>query len=290
MASDQVSPLAELFGVTLANDASTGASAAEAAIVDCMALAGFTYRPIAVPELGPAPSFAAPSLAEVQASGYGIADSLDAQIALLQSPTSDPNEAYVASLSRDELQQYQAALTGVTDDEIVFDDEGVPVDAATGEPVTAADIRAASADGCSTIAYRDFFDPAAIDLLASDVYLEAQQLVQSDAEMRGLQAAWSTCMASAGYPARDQGDLMREFDEEADDVIHEATQDHHDLNVAEVDAAIDALRAREILVALIDYECSEELFETAPQIVRRVESDFIRDNEDRLIDLLDRDR
>ena len=37
----------------------------------------------------------------------------------------------------------------------------------------------------------------------------------------------------------------------------------------------------------VDWECSQDLFAEAPEITRRVESDFIVANQDRLIDLLD---
>jgi len=277
-----------LFGVSLEDDPLQGADAAEAEIKDCMARAGFEYTPAVVQDLGASQSIGTPTIDEVQKSGYGVADAVAAQIALMEGAGQDPNDAYLETLSPEQIQAYQGALTGITADEIVFDDEGRPISAATGEPVSAAEIRAASDDGCASQAYADLLDPAGANLLSSDVYLEAQQLVQADPEMLALTADWTRCMASAGYPVRDQAELIRDLDAEADNIVHEAIEDHHDVDENEIDAMIDELRAEEITVALVDFDCSTELFAAAPNITRRVESDFIRDNEDRLVDLLDR--
>jgi len=287
IATDQASPLAVLFGVSLDVDPLRGAAGAEVEIADCMARAGFEYSPAAVIDgIGSTPR-GTPQLSDVQTSGYGIADSVSTQIALFQGASADPNDAYLETLSAQEIQEYQAALTGITAEEIVFDDSGTPVDAVSGEPASPAQIRAASDDGCASMAYADLLDPAGANLLSSDVYLEAQQIIEADNEMQALTAEWSRCMANAGYPVRDQAELIRDLDTEADNIVHESIEDHHDVDADEVDAMIDRLRAREITIALIDFDCSAELFEAAPEITRRVESDFIRDNEDRLIDLLE---
>lgn len=288
--SDSTSPLAELFGVSLDEDVATGALAAEDEIADCMARAGFDYTPAPPPGGGGDTSVGAPSLEQVQRSGYGIADSVERQLAMLSADGADPNRLYVESLSPDQIKAYQAALTGITDDEIIFDDAGTPIDPVTRAPVSATDIQRASVDGCASRAYGALFDPRAAALLSSDIYLEAQQLVQSDDEMLELTAAWSRCMASSGYPVRSQSELIAELDGDAQAILADAAEASPgaDGEVAtDIQAMIDELRTTEVDRALIDFDCSQELFERAPAITRRVEAEFIRDNEDRLVDLLD---
>ena len=304
--TETVSPLALVVGAS--PDETIDFAVAEDRITECMARAGFTYEPQLPPTTGIQDLAGSDlDLADIQTNGYGIAS--DLELGLTQAtagPVADPNDEIRAGLSADELVRYEQALTGLGPDEVVIRSDGAPTDPNTGEVLTPAQYEAAASDGCAFQAYAPQINQGAARLLTSDVYAEVQAILAADSRMLELQADWRRCMGDAGFAFRHQGDIFDELAGAGDDIFHDAsnqghshgeadvhdhshdgTEDHSHPDPADIDARIDALRDREIAIAEVDWACSQDLFAEVPEISRRVESDYIVANQDRLIDLLD---
>lgn len=304
--TETVSPLALVVGAS--PDEAIDFAVAEDRIAECMARAGFIYEPQPPPTTGVQDLAGADlELADVQTNGYGIAADLEQGLTQASTgPIGDPNDEIRAGLSADELARYEQTLTGLSPDEVVTRSDGAPVDPNTGEVLTPAQYEAAASDGCAFQAYAPEINQGAARLLTSDIYAEVQAILAADSRMLELQAEWRRCMGDAGYAFRHQGDIFDELAGAGDEIFHDASnqghthdgdedhshthegdEDHSHADPADIDARIDALRDREIAIAEADWACSQDLFAEVPEISRRVESDYIVANQDRLIDLLD---
>jgi hypothetical protein len=289
------SPINALLGIDARNaEMVDSEQRAQASIEQCMAAAGFRYIPVFIDPTGGIVSASAPapddrSLEYVEQHGYGIADRVQAAVAS-NGTDEDPNEAIRNSLSPDEMALYDAAMSGITADEVTWDEEGQrPLDPVTGNTIDQAAFVAASADGCLSLAYQGS-GPAstgALELITSQAYSDLQDRINADPEMLDLYSGWRSCMSDRGLRYQVSQQVIDHLDARAQDIAHEAESDHHDAAPEQTAELIAELRADEIELALADWTCSRELMERAPGIIRRYEVEFVREHEDLIIQILD---
>lgn len=297
------SPLTALLAI----DDTAGAAAeaerqAQESIERCMALRGFVYVPetdFAPGPLGVGSEVEAevesePSLDHVEQHGYGLADALEVQVVgrVPEGPAAaDPNENIRDALPESELAAYERALTGFAPSEIEWrETDGAPLDPLTGEVISRDAYLERSADGCTYQAYAGQdrqADRRAAELIMSAAYQDFQAGIRSDPRMVELIDGWAACMAGQGFAYHSPEEARLELRERGDELLHEVSSEHHDLGSDDAVRAIGELRIAEIRVAVADWECSDELFAEAPAIVREHEVEFIGNNEDLIVALLD---
>lgn len=267
---------------------------AQAEIADCMAVAGFTYIPVEIPDAAGPEGMGRLVPGEVdedvvREAGYGIADSLAAVALESEVPEVDPNEEIRAGLAPAEQEAYDVAISGLTPDEVVWDDvSGAPLDPDSGEELTHAEFAEASADGCLSQAYEDFaVGDGSAAILAGREYEDLQARILSDDRMIELFDEWSRCMSEQGYAYSSSDQLVGALLVQADELEHEILEDHHDVSTDEAEQAIAELRALEGELAVADFRCSEPLAEQAPEIAREYEIEFLRENEAAIVRILD---
>ncbi|WP_433063769.1 hypothetical protein [Dactylosporangium sp. CS-033363] len=159
----------------------------------CMAAAGYEFSVDWVVEHGKPDFVLMPygttDTALAERYGYGIGPALSGQ---LRGGHTDPNRAYVASLSRKEQQRYSVAFFGGGADPI----------SVTGEDGSTT---TTNRDGCLSGArqtlYGDLARWVALDVWASNLDEQLVPEVLADPAYRTALAAWRSCMAAAGHPA-----------------------------------------------------------------------------------------
>lgn len=281
--------------------------AAQAEIERCMAERGFVYVPdtASIPEdlLEPQPT--EPSLDQVERHGYGLADAIELQLttsAQTEPDQADPNEAAPEQdddpnaairdrLPPEELDAYQRALTGLGPSEVRWrESDGAPLDPITGQLMDRDQYLARTAEGCTYQAYGGgdlAADQRATELYTSSAYQALQAGIRADPRIVELVDGWTVCMAGQGYDYREPEQPRLELQERGDELLHEASADHHDLPLDEALEAVDQLRAEEIRIAVADWGCSEDLLDEVPAIAREHEIRFIEENEGLIVALLD---
>lgn len=241
----------------------------------CMAEEGFEYTPVAQDQSVTYVEDEETDTAEwAEQYGYGITTDPWAEEQPVEPAEewSDPNEDYVSSMSPSEQEAYFAALHG----EPTFDDGEWVEDEDVAEEYSWEEA------GCQGRAFHEVYeedesaammeDPAFTEFFAAAERLYEDSL--RDPRVTELNAEWAECMADAGIAGMTAPDeasmaLYEEYDRlymEADSQIDwesidwEALGETADPVREHMDqAALDALREREIATAVSDHACQEEL-------------------------------
>ncbi len=234
-------------------------------VVACMATAGFQYIPEPVsPSFLLGPRTGDGSRGWVQVNGMGIATSLlelsRPETAPIDSTAS--NNAYTSTLAPERAAAYDRTLIG------------------SSEPSSTA---AFAPEGCwgraygTTVRRLAVLDEFATRLDALD------KRVQADPRMRTLMQDWSSCMGQSGHDYSDRTTLI-------DDLFAELLRVDYVQNgplIEFVDPGqVDRLLAREIEVAVSDFDCRQTIAEDVRAVRADYEREFLNDHRHRIDELL----
>lgn len=217
-------------------------------VAECMADEGFEYIPVDQSQYGGV-SFGSdewdPDSREwVEEYGYGAVNfpGRDEQPDPDEQPV-DPNQEYVASLSESEMAAYYETLYGPQPTEDELDEEGgYEYDPDNAGCYGSAQQEVTGEDPYSSEEFKPIMD--AINEFYTDV--------QNDPALSDLNAAWSSCMADAGYSGfTTQQDAQNSIYDEIN-AYYEGQTEH-----VEDDPALAEIQEREIDLALADLECRE---------------------------------
>jgi hypothetical protein len=280
-AGEELGPLGEyyeqLYAASTPEDADAQTREREALITTCMQEQGFEYVPMdpasdgsyTVEEDEDAPVVDWDSEEYAATEGYGVFtyDEEDQPVDEGAEEYVDPNEDYVAAMSETERTAFYEALYGPS---VPFD-EDAPEEAVEYDWTTA---------GCSGAADHEvagdqpYDDPAFSSLMEEmdGLYEEAA----ADPAMAALDAAWSGCMADAGFPgfAR-QPDAAQSIYDEQNSLYESAGADGE---YVEPEAAVMAeLEEQELETAVADARCREEVdYRAEEQEIRfALEQEFV---------------
>ncbi len=294
-----ISPLSALLGIEIGEDdfAETELRA-QLVLEECMAERGFVYVPVtdlaepAMPQSGNPLDL--PPLTQVQQAGYGIADSIEHELAAAggdAGPAADPNDQIRAGLSEAELSEYERALNGFSMSDLeALTADAESADAEGGSAISQGDLQALASEGCLFEAYLEDADvpgPLATEMLFSDAFAEFQAGIAADPALVELERGWSECMASEGYDYELPDDPWADIREQSDLIVAHALEMNLASAAPAVDAQIDELRTQEIEVAVADWHCSQDLAAGFSEISRRHEFEFIQANEGHILAILE---
>jgi hypothetical protein len=239
---------------------------AEELIAACMREQGFDYVPAAgdggvVSGVDPEVAWGTAEFAEQY--GYGISTDPygwdDQELPM----TEDPNQEYLDAMSDAERDAYWAALWGPPHEA----DES-----ADGDEWEYDWTRA----GCNGAAHHEVWDDDPSDEFAGlqDAMREVWEQIAVDPRVRALDAAWSACMAAAGFggldsrdavyqPLNDEWNRVQGWDDPDYQALLEAwdwAADPDGPGEPDVDPEeVRAFRAHEIATAVADLGCQEEV-------------------------------
>ena len=244
------------------------ANAVEELVATCMAAEGFEYVPVDQAQYYTANGNDAEVDRDteewVAANGYGynLTDEQQAEQNAQWEDVVDPNQEYLASLSESEQTAYYEVLQGpqsteeeMSDPEFVYQQLGCQGEASI-------EVRGQQL----------YENPEYKDLIADMTKLWEKQLELP--EVKAVNAAWSGCMADAGYPDLKTKDgvydIMNAQNEEA---YADGTEELSDEKRAE-------MRDEEIDLALADFHCAEDVDYTTVTLTAQfaLEEQFIADN------------
>lgn len=227
----------------------------EELVAECMAEEGFEYTPVEPMDSGPVPGEgdvpAWDTLEFAKAYGYG-ATTGEELWGGSDEEWVDPNQEYVAAMSETEQQAYWTALYGEMTEEPA-DPEAEPVEPDwTEQGCTGAASHEASG---STRLWEDPSLREAMD----EMTREYESLADDDAVREATQD-WAQCLGDAGYDFATPQDAQNSiFDE------YNAAMGFSEEPPAEGEAppepdqaALDALREKEIALATADRTCQDE--------------------------------
>ena len=288
-------PLTAFFDDTSTGDAEEmaraerGRDAYEQAVADCMADRGFTWEPRARGDLDPSTAvWNLPPEEFAVTYGYGMTT-----IDRPERPEG-PNSDRVAAMSTAERRAYHRALYG---DWVPLDDEGYPTTASTastggddGEPGCTATAVATSAG------QEDLPDADAALAPFEPLMADMEQLwsrVDDDPRVQDAAAAWSDCMADAGFPGFDwpddpEDEVMRRMQQLAQDVGEDPGASAQGVparipTLASADPqAVEELRTYELDVATADHRCSDAFEDVRHEVQVEVEQAFVDANREQL--------
>lgn len=213
-------------------------------------LIGFNYGKLGSPDLD--------TREWIERYGYGIVDSPDREDVVV---TEDPNEAIVAALSPAESAAYSQALVGEAG---AYDADG-NYDPSKGGCMGAAQLELDDRDPTRGDEFRPLRD--AVLAFYTDLLLQP--------EIAELDAKWAECMSEAGFgPFTMQIDALGEINGEYFFLVDSQGEAAWD------DPAMAALGARELTLALADFECREKTDYRAGHAAVRttLEERFVEDN------------
>lgn len=271
-----------------------GARLVDEQIQVCMLNAGFEFWPMP-PQEQPAPSGpqADNSLTPLEwASKYGLGVSVSMEQSMRQiaipdfDPSQDPNATYRSTLTATESDAYDLALNG---GELQRDPvTGLPVDPATGEPIT--DPGQSAAGGCKGEAIRDA--QPTTNLIVDGLAL-LNERIAADPRTQTLEAQWSACMAGHGYSYPKLSEMthgvLTDFRSLSEEMVAGfgpvtvtgqpgAGVVQADVNELSSDlrARIDNFFAREVDIAVASVGCDDP---TTRSVIRyEYEAEFVNDN------------
>ena len=229
-------------------------AAIEEAVAVCMTKEGFEYQPnvqsygYVTEDDADGPQWG--SEAFVKEYGYGYSQQPEMPDSGSEQEYVDPNQDYLDSLSESEQSAYYEALHGAgpADDEI-GEDGSYEYDWETA--------------GCYGAAQNEqnegkdpWTDPEFADTMAS--IEELWNASMTDPKMGELDAEWTSCMATAGYPE------YQSRQEPSDDVMERSNALWEDLSEAELEhgpskAALAEVQEFEIAVATADFQCAKKI-------------------------------
>ena len=261
------SPINDLLGIDItlrSDDLVELERAAERGVVECMAEAGFEYRPLDFAEQLGRPGPADPDSREfAETSGYGIFASPDTA-EIDPNDFVDPNDEIRAGLSPTELDAYQLALYG----DAPVEGEQISLDERTGCVATSYRAVYDAEDDMERV--EDFFNEFGVE------FNEIEQRFRADPRYGELQEQWSDCMAEAGYQFATRDAVFIELNERA----NAAGPIESDGATATLDAVADWERA----VATADWDCTQDVDEQLRRLRFGYEALFLQENEEQLND------
>jgi len=251
----------------------------EELVAVCMADEGFDYKPVDQTQYTSFSSDDEDRDTEewVAEHGYGMNQTPEEQEAMNEQASEyvDPNQEYVMALSQSEQEAFYEVLygPGPTDEEMAAmedgDGSGYEYNWETAGCQGAAQHEISGED----LTQSDKYKPLVDDM--SSVW---EKLLKDPAVVK-LEAAWSACMADAGYPAfKAKQDAQNEVNE-AQNAYYEsgATEEPDEATRAE-------WRDHEIEVALADFKCSKKIDYQKTYLTAqyRLENEFIDDHKSEL--------
>ncbi|MFZ1381568.1 MAG: hypothetical protein WAS54_02125 [Scrofimicrobium sp.] len=258
-------------------------------IAQCMAKEGFEYIPdtsrygysdgseeVDGPEWG--------TLEFAEQYGYGIVDWPGREEMMNQDPEehSDPNQAYVESLSESEQTAFYETLygKGPTEEEMELIE--------AGEMEYEWSWETSGCDGWamheleSDSAYGLYDDPEFEDLMTAmqDMWTD----MFSDSEYQALNQEWASCMADSGFSGlTDKDTVMNTLYDKYNELMNSANGDGEEW--VEPDKALtDEFQKQEIAQAVADYKCSEKVNynKRSTEIQHRMQQEFLDQNKTQL--------
>jgi hypothetical protein len=284
------------------------------AIRQCMAEAGFEYQPILPPDSAFMVGEEWDEEEYVRAQGFGITTwyGNEEEFAGVEEEWIDPNQEMLEAMSESEATAWNEALYGTQEEnEALMETE---VDPETGEEFQTM---TGYGPGCNGEAYEaEYGDMAGSEELWAEIQPamdEMYQQVEADPRIVELNEEWAACMAEKGYEYESmtamQEEVYTDFQERFDAIVgpndgfadpfagwteeeinaffEEKTQEEVDafFAAAEEEAqqnvdmeAIAALQQEEIDLAVADYECRGDYWETYQEVSEEYEVDFVAEN------------
>lgn len=218
----------------------------EEAVAECMTEQGFEYIPVDQSQYGggmvSGDEWDPDSREWVEEYGYGAVNFPGSE----QKPEQefvDPNQEYVQSLSESEMAAYYETLHGPQPTEEELGEDGsYEYDPENAGCYGSAQLEVTGDDPYSSEEFKPIMD--AINELYSEM--------QNDPALSELNAAWSSCMAEAGYSGfATQQDAQNSIYDEIN-AYYEGQTEH-----VEDDPALAEIQEGEIALALADLECRE---------------------------------
>ena len=266
--------LEPVYGVMDEDQAIANAQATEELIAACMAEEGFDYTPVDQSQ-----NFSFEDDSEergteewVAANGWGMVQT-QAEMEAMQAETTefvDPNQPYVESLSPSEQEAYFATLYGAGPSEEEIADDG-SYEYSWEEA------------GCQGAAQHEVEGETYWQDEEFAGLMESMNSLWEDLEKQPriveLDAAWSECMADAGH-----ADLRVRFD--AQNLIMEEQNAYWSSpeSTGPTEEELQALKDREIELALADFRCARQLDYDTVRFEAQVEMEeqFIADHRSEL--------
>jgi hypothetical protein len=202
--------------------------------------------------------------------GYGISTIDESN----NGQSSDPNQQIVEGMGSAERRAYFQALYG---DAIAVDDDGNITKRGPATDVAEPQMNDSCSATASATVYGDSSDesrddPAADPFAALEQEMSAlYERVSSDQRVVDATAAWSSCLADAGFPGYSEPtDPVVDVDSRASEVMG----DRRDPSTADP-AELEELRTFEVAVATADYECRVPLDDVQHAVQTELEQQFI---------------
>jgi hypothetical protein len=283
-------------------------------IRQCMAEKGFEYQPVLPPDSAFAVGEEWDEEEHVRTQGFGITTwyGNEEEFAGVEEEWIDPNQDMLENMSESEATAWNEALYGTQEEnEALMVTE---VDPETGEEYQTM---TGYGPGCNGEAYEaEYGDMAASEDLWAEIQPamdEMYQQVEADPRIVELNEQWAACMAEKGYEYESMTamqevvytEFQERFDaivgptggfadpfagwtqEEIDAFFEEKTPEEQEafFAAAEEEAqqnmdmeAISALQQEEIDLAVADFECRGDYWETYQEVSEEYEADFIAEN------------
>ena len=223
--------------------------------------------------------------------GYGITTGFGEAQAVQDDAGSDPNQAIREQLSDAEKEAYDRALFGAAAKHVGGSGEvsvriGPGVRMATRAGSEASDVEEPQDTGCFGKAQEAVGQNDRIREIGPKLQ-ELQQRIESDPRMVKANAAWSTCMADAGFDYEKPEDIVPYLFERLQELRGGAETTDGPVEIGpggapEDSPELDALRAEELALARADDGCSESTGrrETAADVREEAERRFLEENPD----------
>lgn len=251
----------------------------ETLVAACMADEGFDYVPVDQSQYstGSVDDYEERDTEKwVTEHGYGMVQTEEeiAEQTKQSEEFVDPNQEYVAALSPGEQTAYYEVLYGVTPAEEDLNEDG------------SYEYKWEEA-GCQGSAQHEVSgdDPSAAEENKPlfDAMNALYEGLQKSPTIKKLDAAWSSCMADAGYSTyKAKQEAQQSMNDELNALYEAGGENGAD------EAAMATLREKEVKVALADFTCSEKVDYTDASIAAQfeLEEQFIADHKSELDSLI----
>ncbi|QGQ18773.1 hypothetical protein GC089_05305 [Cellulomonas sp. JZ18] len=228
----------------------------EELVAECMAEQGFEYTPAEPMDMGPVPGEgdvpAWDTLEFAKTYGYGATTGDELWGSGDGEEWVDPNQDYVSAMSETEQQAYWTALYGEMTEETLDPEAEAEVPDWTEQGCTGAASHEASG------AMQIWEDPGLRE--AMDEMNREFESLADDERVREATTEWARCVGEAGYDFATPQDAQNSIFEEYNAVMgFDAEPPAEGEAPPEPDqAALDALREKEIALATADRTCQDE--------------------------------
>lgn len=268
-------------------------------VAECMRAEGFEYTPqdpAAFMGTGPFNDdlpYDSREFAEKYGFGMSTTVEQDGGAFASATPPTDPNQAYVESLSETERAAYERALYG---DMVDFDPSASSDTMVTMPAPSGCDGEARAETDTSSAFYTEF----------SDELEELYRAMENDPAIVAAQTEWSGCMAEEGYTYAGIDEMYQEASEKMNELYGmevvtsapPAGSESEDSTMATAmdgppaidEAKLAEAQAWERKVAVANWDCSRELYQVQSRISAELEQEFIDANRGRIDELLEQNR